>query len=563
MELLEEYFDTAFDAPDGIKKLRKLILTLAMQGKLVPQDPADQPASELLKEIEAEKQRLIEEKKIKKQKALPAIKDEEVPFDIPARWEWVRLNSIVSLLGDGIHGTPKYDEAGEFYFINGNNLSDGLIEIKDNTKRVSLAEFEKHKKDLTDRTVLVSINGTIGNVAFYNNEKVMLGKSACYFNLFPGISKQYVKKIVNSDYFLKYAFQSATGSTIKNVSLKAMRAFCLPIPPLAEQRRIVAKVDQLMFRCNELEKLRLSKEAKRISVHTSAVRELLAAKEESSFADAWQFLTEHFGDLYSAKENVAELRKAILQLAIMGKLVPQDVGDQPASGLLAEIEEEKQRLIKKKRIKKQKALPAIKDEEIPFDIPAGWEWVRLGQAGALERGKSKHRPRNDPKLFANGIYPLVQTGDVSSAKRANGIIYSFKKEYNEFGLKQSRLWPKGTLCITIAANIAETGFLGMEACFPDSVVAFLALDASLSKFVKMFIDVAKDDLENFAPSTAQKNINLGILNTLAFPLAPLEEQKRIVTKVDQLMALCDNLEQQIDNSTAKQTDLLNAVMARV
>ena len=195
----------------------------------------------------------MKEKKIKEPKPLPEIKPEDVPCELPESWEWVRLGEIVSLLGDGIHGTPDYDDSGEFFFINGNNLSDGIIEIKGNTKRVSLQEYRKHKKDLNERTVLVSINGTIGNVGFYDREKVILGKSACYFNLLEKIDKYYIKRVINSIYFLKYTLIFATGSTIKNVSLKSMRDFPVPLPPLAEQHRIVAKIDQLMVLCDQLE----------------------------------------------------------------------------------------------------------------------------------------------------------------------------------------------------------------------------------------------------------------------------------------------------------------------
>ena len=142
-----------------------------------------------MKEIEGEKKRLIKDGEIKKLELLPQIKFEKIPFVIPMSWVWVRLGTVVTLLGDGIHGTPAYDDSGEYFFINGNNLADGKIEIKENTKAISLEEYQKHKKKLTSRTVFVSINGTIGNVAFYNNEKVILGKSACYFNLFDKIDK--------------------------------------------------------------------------------------------------------------------------------------------------------------------------------------------------------------------------------------------------------------------------------------------------------------------------------------------------------------------------------------
>ena len=142
-------------------------------------------------------------------------------------WVDMSISELTTILGDGLHGTPKYSENGEYYFINGNNLNDGKIEFKERTKRVTIEEFEKYKKKLTDRTVLVSINGTLGNVAFYNEEKVVLGKSACYFNLVDNINKQYVKYVIESPLFQGYAEKVATGATIKNVSLKSMRAFII------------------------------------------------------------------------------------------------------------------------------------------------------------------------------------------------------------------------------------------------------------------------------------------------------------------------------------------------
>jgi type I restriction enzyme S subunit len=168
-------------------------------------------------------------------------------------WEKKMLVEITSLLGDGLHGTPKYTDKGEYYFINGNNFNNGKIIFKDSTKRVSVLEYEKYKKRLNDRTILVSINGTLGNVAFYNNEKIILGKSACYFNLKEGMDKNFIKYIISSPYFLKYAHKEATGATIKNVSLKTMREFKVPLPALKEQQLIVSKLDALSAETKKLE----------------------------------------------------------------------------------------------------------------------------------------------------------------------------------------------------------------------------------------------------------------------------------------------------------------------
>ena len=170
-------------------------------------------------------------------------------------WEIKSLKELTTTLGDGLHGTPIYSEDGDYHFINGNNLMDGKIEFKLSTKKVSIDEFIKYKKNLTDRTILVSINGTLGNVAFYNGEKVILGKSACYFNLKSGIEKNYIKHLLLSPYFFDYAHREATGATIKNVSLKTMREFDIPLPPLIEQQKIVFELDSLNVKIQRLEAL--------------------------------------------------------------------------------------------------------------------------------------------------------------------------------------------------------------------------------------------------------------------------------------------------------------------
>ena len=189
----------------------------------------------------------------------------------------------------------------------------------------------------------------------------------------------------------------------------------------------------------------------------------------------------------------------------------------------------------------------------------------MQEVGLFERGKSKHRPRNDIRLFSEGTYPLVQTGDVSAAKKTGGLITTNKTFYNDFGLKQSRMWPKGTLCITIAANIAETGILNFDACFPDSVVGFTTIksDSILSNYIEYFITVMKSDLEHYAPSTAQKNINLGILYELKFPFPPLDEVKAIVEMVNTLMALCDQLEQAIEEGEVQIQQLMQSCLREV
>ena len=192
-------------------------------------------------------------------------------------------------------------------------------------------------------------------------------------------------------------------------------------------------------------------------------------------------------------------------------------------------------------------------------FPEEWGQESFSSLGELARGKSKHRPRNDPRLFGDK-HPFIQTGEVANAC---GVISASEKYYSDFGLSQSRLFPKGTLCVTIAANIADTALLGIDACFPDSVVGFVPDDAKCDvNFVKLLIDVNKAKLEAFAPATAQKNINLKVLNSLSFPMPSLEEQTEIIRRVDQLFAFADQTEQQVANAQARVDKLTQSILAK-
>lgn len=252
-----DQYDKAYTKLETFNKkfpenMKKSILQMAMQGKLVEQRPEEGTADELYEQIVAEKAQLIKAGKIKKEKPLPEIDENEIPFVIPSSWRWVRFKDIAKEIGDGIHGTPEYDDNGEYYFINGNNLVQGKIIYKSDTRRVNKVEYEKYKKNLDNNTILMSINGTIGNVAYYNDEPIILGKSACYIVVHDSVYKEFVRFFLTSGYFLGYATNSATQTTIKNVSLKSMRNVPIPLPPLEEQHRIVAKIEELLPYCNQL-----------------------------------------------------------------------------------------------------------------------------------------------------------------------------------------------------------------------------------------------------------------------------------------------------------------------
>jgi type I restriction enzyme S subunit len=272
--------------PDQIKQLRQTILNLAVRGKLVPQDLNDEPASELLKRIAKEKARLLSIGEISRDKVPSSISADDEPFSLPASWRWCRLRSLASALGDGLHGTPNYVTGTKCYFINGNNLEDGRIVIKATTKTVSAEEMRKHKKPLNQHSVLVSINGTLGKVAFYEGQDIVLGKSACYFNLTVFTNRSFAKLVLDSPYFTKYAVKKATGTTIKNLSLNAMNEFPFPLPPLSEQHRIVVKVDELMELCDWLEASLTAAATTRRRLLEALLAEALAPAEDQELEAA-------------------------------------------------------------------------------------------------------------------------------------------------------------------------------------------------------------------------------------------------------------------------------------
>ena len=197
-------------------------------------------------------------------------------------------------------------------------------------------------------------------------------------------------------------------------------------------------------------------------------------------------------------------------------------------------------------------------KDLPI-IPKEWKYVALSKLGDLGRGKSKHRPRNDPKLFEGGKYPFLQTSEVKAAKR---YITDYSKQYGEFGLQQSKLWPKGTLCITIAANIAETAFLGIDACFPDSVVGFTPYEHILPEYIKHFIESQKLKLWAFAPATAQKNINLDTLENLIIPYCSIEEQKEVISEIEARMTICDNIEKTVDDALQQAEAMRQSILKK-
>jgi len=532
---LLDHFDRIAEAPDAIPRLRRFILDLAVRGKLVEQDPRDEPASELLVRIKTDRPRLS--KGGEKTKALlPELSDEDWPFELPHGWWWVRFGEVYSLeYGDNLPA-EKRSNTGE-YPVYGSN---GIVGTHS-------AGFVR------EPCIVVGRKGSAGALNLSVAEGCCVTDVAYYC-----IPPRELDLIFSFKLFHTLGLDTL-GKGIKP-GLNRNEVYVLPVavPPLAEQYRIVAKVDELMALCDRLEAAQAERESQRDLLVVSSLNRLNNGADSDAFRDHARFYFKHLPRLTTRPEQIQQLRQTILNLAVRGRLVPQDPSDEPASELLRRIQAEKMESVKRRNMRKLPLLYPLDETQAPFALPPSWVWARFPELGIFGRGKSKHRPRNDRSLFDGGTHLLIQTGDVA---RSKGVVETFTSKYNEVGLAQSAKWPKGTLCITIAANIADSGILSFDACFPDSVVGFIpSSELPSAKYFEYFIRTTKSDLLAFAPATAQKNINLEILNSVLIPLPPLAEQQRIVAKVDELMSFCDKLEAQLTITQTESRRFFEAVL---
>ncbi len=549
------HYERIADAPDTVPRLRRFVLDLAVRGKLVDQDPNEEPAAELLKRIAKEKARLVKARESRREKSLPEIESDDVPYEIPYGWEWTRIREITSNRGQTV---PDCDFT--YIDVTAINKEIGCIE---GAKVISASEAPSRARKIVRKgDVLYScVRPYLLNIAIVEREisPVPIASTAfAVLNGFELVLPRYQWIVLRSPVMVTSVEEKMRGQAYPAINDSDFALLLFPLPPLAEQHRIVAKVDELMALCDRLEVARIEREAMRDRLSASSLARLDAPDPDPMvFRNHAAFALEYLTPLTTRRDQIKALRQTILNLAVRGKLMAQNPNDESASELLKRIAADRVRLEKTGSIKRSKPLPPVDTTDAPFNLPAGWAWARFPEVGTFGRGKSKHRPRNDPILYNDGKYPFIQTGDIA---RSGGLVETYSSLYNDAGLAQSTMWPAHTLCITIAANIADSGILAFDACFPDSVVGLITHDSISARFFEYFIRTAKGDLHEFAPSTAQKNINLGILTEVLIPLPPLAEQHRIVARVDELMALCDRLETSLTTSDNTRSRLLGALL---
>ncbi len=473
--------------------LRKKVIDLAIRGKLTQQFPTDGTAEELYAQIQDEKAKLIKEGKLKKQKTLPGIEPEVIPFEAPKKWKWVKLKDICKKIIDGDHNPPEgVKEKTEYLMLSAKNINNDRIVNIENVRYLTKDCFiEENKRTcLAQGDILLTIVATLGRSCVYRESyNACFQRSVCVISTM--IVPEYLKRVFDSSYIQKFMADNATGAAQPGFYLNKVEELCIPLPPLAEQKRIADKIDSVL--------------------------------SEIDIIDAFQ-------SQYC--NNLEALKSKIIDAGIRGRLTEQLPTDGTAEELYAQIQEEKARLVKEGKIKKQKPLPTIEADEIPFEIPKNWKWVRLGDmCYPFRYGTSE-------KSSKTGRVAVLRMGNIQYGSiDYSNLVYTNNKEDIEkyqldcndllFNRTNSREWVGKTALYRGEQPAIFAGYLiQVRPIQVDSEYLNYVMN---SEHERNYCKRMKSDSIN------QSNVNAQKLSLFIVPLPPLEEQKRIAQKINEIL----------------------------
>ena len=477
--------------------LRKSILQAAVQGKLVPQDKNDEPASELLKRVQAEKVALIKDGKLKKEKPLPPITEDEIPYDLPEGWVWCHFGEVSTIASnlvspesyqDFLHLAPDNIVKGTGHLLKCRTVREDHVRSNNHRFRRGQIIYSKIRPALK-KAVIAPFDGLC---------------SADMYPLSVYICPDYFLFFLLSDFFTVQVIRNDTRVKMPKTNQDELIKVVVPVPPINEQQRIASKVKQLMTMCDELE----------------------AAEKELDTLEG------HFFDY---------LPKSILQAAVQGKLVPQDKNDEPASELLKRIQAEKAVLIKEGKLKKEKHLPSITEDEIPYDLPDGWVWCRLSEIGEIVGGATPDSKNGEFYTAPNHGIPWITPADMKYVE--SGFISHGMKDITQAGYDScsTRILPVGSIVFSSRAPIGHIAFAKNELCTNQGFKSVIPFSKKTAKWIFYALKSKIADIENRASGTTFKEVSGKFMEQEIIPLPPLAEQQRIVAKVNELMSMCDEL----------------------
>lgn len=543
---LIEQFDLLATSTGGIAKLRELILSLAVRGQLVPQDSADEPASEFLKKIRAEKDRLIAEDKIKRDKQLDDIGDNEKPFALPESWAWIRFGDA-SINRDGeripVSSADREKRAKTYDYYGASGVID---QIDGYLFDKTLLLIGEDGANLINRST---------PIAFLAHGKYWVNNHAHVIDTTHANLMSYLCLYINAISLEPYV----TGTAQPKMNQAKLNSIVVALPPLAEQSRIVAKVEELMALCDRLEAEQ--DHAARVQGHwvEAALDQLAESADADEFRRHWQHLAEYFDTLFTTPASIERLNATLLQLAVRGKLVAQDPNDAPASELLKQIRTEKDRLILEGKIKRDKPLPPISEAEKPYALPEGWEWVRLNDIYDVRDGT-----HDSPKFHDKGI-PLVTSKNIySGVLDLTNVKFISEEDHQQISVRSKV--DKGDILFAMIGSIGNPVIVDVDVDFSiKNMALFKRYNSGLSntEFLLLSLKVAAVDMKREAAGGVQSFISLGGLRKYSVPLPPLAEQSRIVAQVEQLLALTAELKARLSAAQTKQAHLAETLIGEV
>jgi type I restriction enzyme S subunit len=582
MQLLEHFKELTLH-PKNAEELKGLILQLAVQGKLTrkwrEENPDVEPASVLLEKIRAEKEGQINEKKRKKDKPILETKGNEIPFELPYSWIWTKLSDVCEYIQRG--KSPDYTETPKIPVISqkcvqwsGFDISKARFITEESLDKYDEERFLKTGDLLWNSTG----DGTLGRVITYPGSEFGIVVADSHVTVVRpqenSIIPDYLWVYTASPFIQKLVAGKVTGSTKQTeLSTGTIRSLEFSLPPLAEQKAIIETVNQLFAEVEQLEGLTKERIQLKADFVTSALNQLTQAAEQDT-ASQWAFLQQHFGTFFTEKANIKKLREAILQLAVQGKLTHHwrttgrlsGVEVESASILLEKIKAEKAELIKAGKIKKEKPLPRITEEEVPYELPEGWVWCKLGEI-------LKEKPRNgySPK----GVDYVTNTKSLKLGATTRGFFNPKEVKYlNEEIATDSYLWLKpNDILIQRSNSIDYVGvsaiYEGLEGEFvyPDLMMKIQVFEPITPKFLHLILSskLSRDYFRNNASGTSgnMPKINQQVVINTLIPITNSDEQKAIVEKINGLMSLCDQLEQEIENHQTSQEQWMQSCLRGV
>jgi type I restriction enzyme S subunit len=561
-EQLITHFDRISEAPDAIPRLRRLILAFAVRGRLAQQDTGDEPASKLLKQIQAEKAQLVKEGKIRKDSSSRTLhKSATFPFSTPDSWVLVRLGDVINLVS-GQHLQPgeySEDEGLGIPYITGpaDFGSHGLV----------ITRYARIRKAVATRgQVLLTVKGAgVGKTAICDLDEVAISRQLMAITAI-GWDQRF---LLLTTHRLADALKESARSLIPGIAREDVEEFAFPLPPMAEQHRIVTKVDELMALCHRLEVSQAERENRKDSLVAASLHRVNNGANQDASREHSRFYLKHLPRLTTRRQHIEQLRQTILNLAVCGRLVLQDLHDEPASQLLHRLRVEKEGLVRSGQCKRSESERPIAAADFPLRLPDGWECVRVND---LLLGDSQNGYSKKPDNAADGV-PILRIS--AGTARSDGIVA--EEDHKLIGgvtpalRKQYSLQPGDLLACRFNGNRGFVGRLslylgysGIEPIYPDKLIRLRLVPTFVQpRLLRYFSesDIVRENIQSYSATTVGNwGISAANLKRVMVPIPPLAEQERIVRRLDELMGLCNALEQQLLNSQAESRRLLESVL---